>query len=184
MIERRELFRLAGAAAAGGSAAALAACGGGGDDDAASGEGDVAVLNALLDLEHLAVAAYGEGARLLGGAARSTGALLRDQEREHADGLAQVIRDLGGRPGRPKPARRYAPMFRGLRTESDVLRFAVDLENTAVAAYLDAVPKLTTPELRGTAAAILTSEAEHLALLRVALGEEPAPSAFVTGEAA
>jgi rubrerythrin len=132
----------------------------------------------------LAVAAYGAGAPLLRGETREVGALFRDQEQEHADGLAQAIRDLGGTPNRPKPAREYAPMFGDLRNQEDVLRFAVDLENTAVAAYIDALPKLTSPELRATAAAIVTNEAEHLSVLLGALGEPQVPDAFVTGEAA
>ena len=191
MIKRRELFRLAGITTVGGSAVFLAACGGDDDEDdearttdTGGGEGDVAVLNSALDLEHLAVAAYGAGAPLLRGETREVGALFRDQEQEHADGLAQAIRDLGGTPNRPKPAREYAPMFGDLRNEEDVLRFAVDLENTAVAAYIDALPKLTSPELRATAAAIVTNEAEHLSVLLGALGEPQVPDAFVTGEAA
>lgn len=188
MIQRREFFRLAGVTTVGGSAVFLAACGDDDEDDAArttdtgGGEGDIAVLNSALDLEHLAVAAYTAGAGLLEGDVREVGALFRDQEQEHADGLAQAIRDLGGTPSEPKPEREYAPMFEGLESQEDVLRFAVDLENTAVAAYIDALPKLTSGELRGTAAAIVTNEAEHISVLLGALGEDQVPDAFVTGE--
>ena len=62
-----------------------------------------------------------------------------------------------------------------------MLRFAVDLENTAIAAYIDALPKLSDGDLRATAASIITNEAEHLSLLLDALGRDPTPSAFVTG---
>lgn len=171
------------------AAAGLAACGDGDDEDGQAttdeaSEGDIAVLGALLDLEHLAVAVYTAGVRLLTGPAGELGALLRDQEAEHAAGLEQAIRDLGGRPVRARSEREYARMFRDLRDAGDVLRFALDLESTAAAAYIDALPKLQSAELRGTAAAILTSEAEHISVLREELGREPITSAFVDGGAA
>lgn len=189
MIHRREFFRLAGVSGAGASAMFLAACGNGGDAGAArsgtgtgSEEADVAVLNSALDLENLAVAAYTAGAALLEGDAKVMGARFRDQEQEHADGLAQAIRDLGGTPNKPRHAEEYAPMFKDLKSQRDVLRFAVDLENTAVAAYIDALPKLSSGELRGTAAAIVTTEAEHVSVLRGALGQDPLAAALVTGQ--
>lgn len=185
-LSRRRFFHRAGiTVAAGGATLSLAAC----TDDATttpvptgpdeSDQADVEILNGVLDLELMAVAAYKAGAGRLRGSLLESAKTLLEQEQAHADGLTAAIKDAGGRPNRAKSS--YD--FPQLRTQRDVLRFAVDLENTAVAAYLDALPKLTTPELRGTAAAVLTSEAEHLALLRAALGLEPAPSAFVTGEA-
>jgi len=53
----------------------------------------------------------------------------------------------------------------------------------AIAAYLDALPKLSSPDLRATAAAIVTTEAEHVSVLLGALGRPPVPTAFVTGTA-
>ena len=50
-----------------------------------------------------------------------------------------------------------------------MLRFAVDLENTAVEAYLDAIPRLSSADLRQTAAAIVSNEAEHISVLLGAL---------------
>lgn len=188
---RREFFRLAGVTTAGASAVFLAACGGDDDDDRAGGAGstatgagvsDVAILNSALDLEHTAVAAYTAGAALLEGELLELGRRLLEHEREHAGALAQAIRDLGGAPNEPKGREEYAQLFGDLRDEEDVLRFAVDLENTAVAAYIDALPKLSSGELRQTAAAIASSEAEHISLLLGALGEPQVPDGFVTGE--
>ena len=65
-----------------------------------------------------------------------------------------------------------------------MLRFAVDLENTAIAAYIDALPKLGKGDLRATAAAIIANEAEHVAVLLGALGMEQVPGAFVFGKVA
>ena len=177
-LSRRGLLRLLSA----GAAAALVGCGGKEDRDAAGrplpGPADDAeLLNAALDLEHLAVAAYAEGARVARGGVGRLMRDFRDHERDHADELRALIRDLGATP---KPARKDYD-FRTLRSNRDVLRFAAELEATAVAAYIDALPRLSQPELRGVAGAIVTVEAEQLAVLRENLGEDPVPAAFVTG---
>ena len=189
MRNRRDFFRMAGVTTAGAPAALLAACGDDDEDDAGTtdtgrNESDVAVLNSALDLEHLAVAAYTAGARLLKGDVLEAGEQLLEHEREHVAGLMQAIRDLGGTPNEAKPESEYAPMFAGLASQDDVLRFALDLENTAVAAYIDALPKLSSFGLRQTAVAIVSNEAEHASVLLGLLGEPQVPDAFVTGEQA
>ena len=108
------------------------------------------------------------------------GKLFLEQEQEHADGLASAIKDAGGTPNRALAS--YD--FPELRSQTDVLRFAVDLENTAIAAYIDALPKLGEGDLRATAAAIVANEAEHVAVLLGALGMEQVPDAFVVGKVA
>jgi rubrerythrin len=174
----------------------LAACGDDDDDKAASSstadaggsEGDVAILNSALGLENTAIAAYTAGAALLKGPVLAVGKQFLEQEQEHADALTQAIKQLGGTPEKAKPADEYAKGFPALKSQTDVLKFAVDLENTAVAAYIDAIPKLTSPELRQSAAAIETNEAEHISVLLGALNDNDAakqvPDAFVTGKAA
>lgn len=168
-----------------GSALALAGCSdeapgpvavGPNESDAA----DVEILNAALDLEWRAVAAYKAAAGLLSGAALRSAKLLLEHEQEHVDGLAAAIRDLGGTPNR---AQRSYELPR-LRTQPQALRFAIALEQDAIAAYIDALPKLSDPDLRATAASIATAEAEHVALLRIALGQSPLREAFVAGRAA
>ncbi|MDQ3678333.1 MAG: ferritin-like domain-containing protein [Actinomycetota bacterium] len=182
-LSRRRFFQTSGIGFASGSAVFLAACGD--DDKAGSADGDadrdladVEILNGALDLELMVVAAYKEGAALLRGGVLQIAKDLLEHEQEHADALVSAIKDAGGRPNRTKSS--YD--FPAWRSQSDVLTSAVELENTAVAAYIDALPKLTESDLRGTVAAILTSEAEHIALLRGALDLPPVPSAFVTGE--
>lgn len=179
---RRRFFRASGVSLAGGSAMFLAAC----TDDTknpvkigpdASDQADVELLNAALDLELMVVAAYKAGAARLQGSALQIGKLFLEQEQEHADGLASAIKDADGTPNHAKSS--YD--FPVLRSQADALRFAVDLENTAIAAYIDALPKLSDTDLRATAASIITNEAEHLSVLLDALGRDPVPSAFVTG---
>ena len=182
---RRRFFRTSGVSVAGASAVFLAAC----SDDTKnpvrtgpdeSDQADVEILNGALDLELMAVAAYKAGAGRLRGHVLAMAKVFLEQEQEHADGLAAAIKDADGTPNRAKSAYDF-PM---LRSQPEVLRFAVDLENTAIAAYIDALPKLSQGDLRATAASIITNEAEHLSVLLESLGREPVPAAFVTGRPA
>ena len=185
-LSRRRFFHMAGVSAgAGGTAALLAACGDStttpavvtGPDE--SDQADVEILNGVLDLELMAVAAYKAAAGRMRGSVLEIGKLFLAQEQEHADALSAAIEDAGGRPNGPKST--YD--FPRLRTQEDALRFAVDIENTAIAAYIDALPKFSRRALRATAAAIIAAEAEHAAVLLDALGSDPMPQAFVTGRA-
>ncbi len=181
---RRAFFRASGVGLAGGSAMFLAAC----TDDTKnpvkigpdeSDQADVEILNAALDLELMTIAAYKAGAARLKGSALALGKRFLDQEQAHADGLSSAIEAADGTPNSAKASYDLPAM----RTQADVLRFALDLENTAIAAYIDALPKFSDGDLRATAASIITNEAEHLSLLLDALGRDPTPSAFVTGRA-
>jgi len=182
-LSRRRFLRTSGAGLVGGSAVVLAACGD--DDKTGSGAGsdeqdkaDVEILNGALDLELMSIAAYKEGAALLQGGVLQVAKGFLEQEQAHADALVSAIRDAGGTPNTAKKS--YD--FPRLRSQRDALKFAIELEETAVAAYIDALPKLTKGDLRGTAAAILTTEAEHIAVLRDTLGMAPVADAFVTGK--
>lgn len=185
-VSRRRFFRMAGVSVAGGSAMFLAACG---DDTTSPGaatapdesdQADVEILNSALDLELMAVAAYKAGAARLKGRVLQVGKLFLEQEQEHADGLMSAIKAAGGMPNRAKAS--YD--FPRLGSQTGALRFALDIENTAIAAYVDALPKLGKGDLRATAASIVSNEAEHVAVLRGALGEQPVAEAFVVGKAA
>jgi rubrerythrin len=184
-LSRRRFFQYAGVSLASGSAVFLSAC----SDDTKlpqseigpdeSDEADVEILNSALDLELMAVAAYMTGAGRLKGELLQVAKHFLEQEQEHADGLASAIKDAGGKPNRAKSS--YD--FPSLRSQQDVLRFAIDFEHTAIAAYIDALPKLGKADLRATAAAIMANEAEHVSVLLGALGEEQVPDAFVVGRA-
>jgi rubrerythrin len=180
---RRRFLQYSGVSLASGSAVFLAAC----SDDTKlpqsaigpdeSDEADVEILNSALDLELMAVAAYKAGAGRLQGELLQVAKLFLEHEQEHADGLAAAIKDAGGKPNRA----RSDYDFPRLRSQDDVLRFAIELENTAIAAYIDALPKLGKGDLRATAASIIANEAEHVSVLLGALGEEQVPAAFVLG---
>lgn len=184
-VSRRRFFAVSGVSLGVGGAVFLGACGDDDDDettasdDGSGSEADADILNSALELEYTAVAAYTAGAALLKGDVLAAGEEFLAQEQEHADGLVTAINDLGGTPVEPKADDEYG--FPKLSSQEDVLNFATELENTAIAAYVDAIPKLSVPELRVTAAQIVTNEAEHVSVLLGALGEPQVPDAFVTG---
>ena len=193
---RRSFFRVTGLTLAGGSAVFVAACGDDDDEEPASAgadtggsSADVKILNSALDLELAAVAAYTAGASLLKGDALEVGKQFLAHEQEHADGLTGAIKQLGGTPNKAKTKDQYAEQLglSRLKDQRDVLEFAVDLENMAIAAYVDAIPRLSSAELRQTGASIVSNEAEHVSVLIGALDPgDPAkqvPDAFVTGKA-
>jgi rubrerythrin len=185
---RRAFIRLSGATFLGGSAAWLAACGGGGKAQTETtisttqAQGDAAVLNAALELEHTAIAAYEVGMGLLKGKALQQAREFLSHEHQHAAALARAISDLGSQPVSPRPRSAYIAGFPPLRSGDAFLNFALDVENTAVAAYLDSMAALNTDPLRAEVASIMTVEAEHLAVVYGLLSRPQVPNAFVTGE--
>jgi rubrerythrin len=192
-LDRRGLLSLA---AAGGAATLLSACGGSenkgegpiagekSQDSSAERPGtdvnDLVVLNSAIDLEHQAVAAYTLAMHALSGENLRTARQFRDHERQHVVRLAAAIKQAGGKAN----AARSSYAFPRLRDEQAVLRFASGLENKAISAYVDSLPRLNNADLRASVASILANEAEHLAVLNSALGQRTAPEAFVRGEEA
>jgi rubrerythrin len=185
---RRQLLAGSAAALAGaGSAVAIAACGGSGKAKQVTTvstvqmQSDAEVLGVLLDMEHLSIAAYGAlGARLRCSQAASAQRFL-EHERAHVAALERAIRDLGDTPQPARPRAEYDRTFPTLRGPGDALSFALDVEDTAVAAYADAIGKLATLPLRGLVASILTTESQHAAVLLGDLHRPQVPQAFVTG---
>jgi rubrerythrin len=182
VLTRKQLIGVAGAS---GSAALIAACGGRGSPRRSKRSDaqalDLKLIGSALDLENTVIAAYAAGSDLVRGGARQATQEIVEQEREHAHRLSGIVGDLGGQPNPPKTREEYARGFPRLRNSEDVLRFGIDLENAAVRYYLESLPHLSSPGLRRLASSIATSEAGHASLLRLQLGREPVPDAFVTG---
>lgn len=182
-LTRRRFFGSAGVTFVGGSAVFLSACGSSQDlkDEqeqlADTPEEDVAILNDALSLELTAVEAYTQALPLMRGAVAAVTAEFLSQEREHAAAIERAIRDLGGRP--TKEIQEFD--LSDVRTQEEALHFADNLENVAIAAYVDSIPKLSSGDLRTTAAQIAANEAEHVTVLQAALGNPPVASAFVSG---
>lgn len=167
------------------AALGLASCGG---DEADPRPGPrpgsgVGVLNSVLALEHATVAAYSILAQLLPARERAGAEEIARQEREHVRRLAEIVSGLGGTPVAGRRPEDYRAGLPRLASARDALLLAEDLEERLVRAHLDALSKLPAGELRRTTAALATSEAEHLAMVRDLRGVAPAPHAFVTGTA-
>ena len=146
---------------------------------AADAEQDARILDTALAAEQEAIAAYQLGADsgLLQAEVRALALQFQDHHKAHAELLAKTVRTLGGVPSEPKAE--YAFPLERLNNQTDVLRFAAELEQGAVSAYLGAVPLFGERELAKAAASILGDEAMHWAILRQALGQNPVPVAFV-----
>jgi hypothetical protein len=170
--------------ALGGAAAlALASCGGGEpppSDRPRAGSG-AGLLSSIVALEHAGAAAWAAIADVLRGDAGRYAVAIQGREIGHARRLAGLVRALGGTPPEGRPPGEYARMFPRLRDEEDALRFAGDLEERLVRAYLDALHSLSEEDQRRAAAEIAADEAEDLAVVHVLAGRPAAPQPFVTG---
>ncbi|HWH49130.1 MAG TPA: ferritin-like domain-containing protein [Burkholderiales bacterium] len=144
-----------------------------------NGANDVAILVTALGAEREAVAAYQLGADsgLLDAGVKTVALKFQGHHKAHADLIAATVSKLGGRP--PEAKSKYDFPVEKLKSQADVLRFAAQLEQGAVSAYLGAVPLFDNRDLSRAAASILGDEAMHLAVLRSVLGEDPVPAAFV-----
>jgi rubrerythrin len=144
---------------------------------------DAAVLRAAVTLENTAVAAYAAAIRSgrLAPDVLAAAKLFKRQEQEHAAALSAALRKLGQTPPTGTDAKVLAPLAKA-GDQAAIVRFAIELETMAVAAYYDAAKKLRDAALLTTGVQIMADEGQHLAVLRAALGRNPAPNSFETGE--
>jgi hypothetical protein len=176
---RRALLLGAAAALLG---ATLAACGGGGGSSPSGDkERDVRVLNEILGRQLAAVAAYGQALPHLRGPDLAAAQQFRAQEQEHVDATTKTLRGIGGEAAPPAETIEAD----NLTTRADSLEFLYEMESATLDAELSAVGKLSIDWPRPLIASMATNQAQHLVLLRQALGAKPSelvPSAFETGE--
>lgn len=142
--------------------------------------GDVQILNTAIGAELEAIAAYQLGAEsgLLTKPVLALALTFQGHHKEHVALLASTVEKLGGKAVVAKA--KYNFPVEKLKAELDVLKFAAQLEQGAVSAYLGAVPLFGNRDLAKAAASILGDEAMHWAILRQAIGEVPVPSAFMS----
>jgi rubrerythrin len=188
-ISRRRLLQGLGLATVAGAPVFLAACGG--DDTSTSSSSDEAsdlkIVQNAHAMELTMVAAYTKIVPLLDPKAAPLGQQILTQEQAHATGLATVVTDLGGKQAAPKSDAEYDQILGipALKTQAQILTFADTIENAALFAYHDAVPRLTNGDLRGTFTSLATNEAQHDAVLvGLQSGNDPArqaPSAVSHG---
>jgi rubrerythrin len=142
---------------------------------------DAELLNAALAQEWTALDAYTRGLSLLKGPHRAVGREFRAHEQEYVDAITKALRGLGGET----EAERGDLDFSKVASQDDFLALLYELENAALATYLDAAPRLFTEAPRTLAASLAAGHAQHLVVLRQALGAgmaESMPEAFESGE--
>ncbi|HWE32830.1 MAG TPA: ferritin-like domain-containing protein [Solirubrobacteraceae bacterium] len=142
-----------------------------------SRDSDARLLNELLLLERRAIAAYTAGIPLLSGGDLRAGTAFLRQELAHAGMLIALIKRAGG----TAPPRLANYDLGDPHSPRDVIALLHQVERAQLAAYVDAVPKLSPGYLRSSVSTILADDAQHVSLLRMTLGLSPVPSPFVNG---
>jgi rubrerythrin len=159
-----------------------AGCGGGGTTTTAVSDkaADAETLNNVLGRELAAVRAYERTLPLLHGPALASAREFRAQEQEHTNAVVKALRGLGEKA---EPAEEEIES-EGLKTQAEALAFLYEVESVSVAYDLRAISHLTAAWPRALLGSIAANQAQHLVLLRRALGADAAesiPEAFEDG---
>ncbi len=136
---------------------------------------DAELLNTALSAEQRSIAAYTAAAPLLGGFGQAMASQFLSQELAHAGILGKLIRQLGAKP---RNSRTYD--FGHPQGRAEILSLLHGLERDQITAYMDAIPRLSTPYLRQAAAAIMANDAQHVTVLRAQQGKSPMTGPFLT----
>ncbi len=180
---RRRFLTLAGGGGLAAATAFLAACGDDGKTKTATAttaattttkaavDGDIAILNYALTLEHLEADFYAKviASGLLKGAEQDFAKRVGDTERQHVEAIAATVKKLGGTPV-AAPTSKFP-----LENRLAVLKLAAVVENLGAAAYLGKAPEIKSPEVLAAALSIHSVEARHAAALNRLLGKSPTP---------
>jgi Ferritin-like domain len=189
--KRRGLVALATVAAVG----ALAGCGGGGGTTGAPAGGagttsegtaqevstptttarqspDGETLNKVLARQEGAVAAYAQVIPHLSPRLARMASYFRAQEQEHVDAVLKALRGLND-PAATTPEEIDVGE---MKTDEERLVFLYELEGATIDEELSAISKLEDPWPRSLLASTVADQAQHLTLLRQALGAGPLAS--------
>lgn len=165
------------------AAALIAGCGEKGNPAAHDEKAhDIEILNVAIGQEMTLVDVYRRGGAYLEDP--ELRAVLRTyvaQELEHIDGWTKAMRGLGGQVEAEGEELDYSD----LKTPHDYLVLAYEETSFQLTHFLEDVTQLSTPAPQSFAASIAANEAQHLVVLRQALGAnllEAVPDAFDTGE--
>jgi len=140
---------------------------------------DASALNEALARELTLRDAYTRGLPLLGGGLYGVGRRLRAQEGEYVDALTKAIRGVGGE------TEAEVSELDAFDDRAAFLALAYELESAALAAYVDATPRLYTSAPRTLDTSLAAAHAQHLVVLRQALGaglSGAVPEAFDGGQ--
>jgi rubrerythrin len=177
--QRRSLLAGAGLIAGGLAFAA------GGAARASTRSGDVQVMQGALAVEHEGIAAYrlAGASGLLQPDTLKVALTFKGHHEQHRDALADLIRKAGGRPVEPKADADYVRELNlgALKSQTDVVRLATQLELGATNAYAGQVAALRDPQLAQLFAQLSADEAVHWTTLNNAAGTPIPAKAFLFG---
>jgi hypothetical protein len=176
----------------------LAGCGGGGSsttapatttiapgrDSAPSEEEaqDAEILDTVLARQEAAVEAFRHVGPALPPRLARMAAYFRAQEGEHVDAMLKALRGLKS-PAEPI----VEPLdWSGLKSERERLVFLYEVESSTIDEELSAISDLESSWPRSLLASTVANQAQHLTLLRQALGDGPlasVPEPFENGTA-
>ena len=140
---------------------------------------DIATLNAAIELERAAIKAYGDAAKtgLISAPVLKVAQGFVADHNAHRDALIAAVRAGGGTPTEGTAKVDYP----SLKSEKDILQFAMVLEEKAASTYLSVIPDLKDRALAQASAAILGVETTHVIVLAQALNQpSPYKTSFVT----
>jgi hypothetical protein len=168
-----------------GLALVVGGCGGGGTTTTVVPDkaGDAEILNDVLARQLAAVRAYERTLPLLAGSTLISAREFSASEQEHVDATIKALRGLGEKA---EPEEEEIES-KGLKTQADALGFLYEVESASIAYDLRAISHLTAPWPRSLLGSVAANQAQHLVLLRRALGADSAesiPEAFEDGTSA
>ncbi len=184
---RRSFVKQAGLAGVGGSLLAL----GGGlapftrlTGLAAAQDGgltDTVIAGYAQSIELAAVAAYTAAAPALKGDTLAVAKLFLGHHQDHADAFGAVAGNDARPKANPKLVAAVTPTLEavgaavkaGTDATTDVLKFAMSVENQAAYTYAAALTLLKNPAFAAATSTILPIEAQHATVLSLALGQGP-----------
>jgi rubrerythrin len=140
---------------------------------------DLAMLNAAIELERAGIKAYTDAAAtgLVSPPVLKVAQGFIADHAAHRDALIAAVRAGGGKPS-DATAKLVYP---SLKSEKDILAFAMVVEEKAASTYLSVIPDLKDRSLAQASAAILGIETMHVMVLASALGQpSPYKTSFVT----
>jgi hypothetical protein len=180
---------------------AIAGCGSGGGTSSAAGGGagtptegsaqevstptqpaqqspDGELLDKVLARQEGAVAAYTEVIPHLSPRLAHMASYFRAQEQEHVDAVVKALRGIEA----PAGAAPEEIETGELKTDEERLVFLYELEGATIDEELSAISKLEAPWPRSLLSSTVANQAQHLTLLRQALGAGPLASVPVPFE--